>query len=301
MKASKKLVFFGNERLTTGVNTKTPTLKMLIEDGYEIMAVISSHTEATSRQKKLLEIVRVAEKAKIPVLLPSNLAEIKDDIAACGAEAGVLVAYGRIIPAEIIDIFPKGIINIHPSLLPKYRGPTPVETAILDGANETGVSLMRLVAKMDAGPLFAQERISLEGSETKQELADKLLSVGCDLLKEHLPAILEGWLTPKPQIDAEATYTKLLKKGDGVMVFGQPAEVLERQVRAYAGWPKSQAKINGQDVIVTKVRVAKDQKDGDLVMKCHPGWLEILELVGPSGKTMRGADFLRGYSRPLPS
>ncbi|MBI4033798.1 methionyl-tRNA formyltransferase, partial [Candidatus Saccharibacteria bacterium] len=243
MKASKKIIFFGNERLATGINTKAPTLKMLIEDGYEIMAVISSYTEATSRQKQPLEIAQVAEKAKIPLLLPTDPAEIRDDIAAYGAEAAVLVAYGRVIPAELIDIFPKGIINVHPSLLPKYRGPTPVETAILDGVNETGVSLMRLVAKMDTGPIYAQKRMALKDTETKQDLADKLLSAGCSLLKEHLPAIFEGWLTPKPQLDADATYSKLLKKEGGVMDFGQPAEILERQVRAFAGWPKSQAKV----------------------------------------------------------
>ncbi|MBI2285200.1 hypothetical protein HYU82_00005, partial [Candidatus Saccharibacteria bacterium] len=143
--------------------------------------------------------------------------------------------------------------------------------------------------------------IVLTGNETKQELSDRLSETGAELLIENLEAILEGWLTPKPQFDADATYSKLLKKEDGVIDFGQPAEALERQVRAFAGWPKSQAKVNGQDVIITKARIAKDEGDGSLVTKCYPGWLEILELVGPSGKTMSGADFLRGYSRPLPS
>ena len=291
------MIFFGNERLATGLKTSTPTLKMLIESGYQLKAVISSYTEATSRQKQPLEIAEVAKKNGLPLLLPDNLMSIKDDIAGYGAEAAVLVAFGRIIPSAIIDIFPKGIINIHPSLLPKYRGPTPIETAILDGANETGVSLMRLVAEMDAGPVYAQKRLSLTTSETKQEIADKLLACGRDLLKEHLPAILEGWLTPKPQNESDATYTKLIKKEDGKVDFGQPAEVIERQVWAFAGWPKSQAKIHGQDVIITKTRVAKDEKAGKLVMKCRPGWLEIQELVGPSGKTMQGADFLRGYRK----
>src|SRR3990167_4723652 len=281
-----RLLFFGNERLATGVRTTAPTLKMLLESGYEVKAVVSSFSEGTSRNKQPLEIAGVAAKSKIPLLLPIKLDFVKDDMIKYGAEVAVLVAFGRIIPSAIIDIFPKGIINIHPSLLPKYRGPTPVETAILDGASETGVSLMRLVAEMDAGPVYAQKRLSLTTSETKQEIADKLLACGRDLLKEHLPAILEGWLTPKPQNESDATYTKLIKKEDGKVDFGQPAEVIERQVWAFAGWPKSQAKIHGQDVIITKTRVAKDEKAGKLVMKCRPGWLEIQELVGPSGKTM---------------
>src|SRR5581483_9225315 len=130
-------------------------------------------------------------------------------------EAAVLVAFGRIIPQPIIDLFPKGIINIHPSLLPKLRGPTPIETAILDGLTETGVSLMRLEAKMDAGPLYSQQKISLNGDETKLELATKLNKVGAELLINSLPAILDGSLIPKPQNNSKATYTKLITKDDG--------------------------------------------------------------------------------------
>ena len=307
MKSSKKLIFFGNERLATAVTTTAPTLQALISTGYEIVAVIASHTDSVSRQKRDLEIGLVARSHGIPVILSGKI-DLSTKVKRHQTDAAVLVAFGKLIPQAVIDLFPKGIINIHPSLLPKLRGPTPVETAILDGVTETGVSLMRLSAKMDAGPVFIQKRIAIEGAETKQELADKLLNEGVDLLIKNLPAILEGTLKPKPQIDTQATYTKLFKKEDGVMDFGQPAEILERQVRAYSGWPKSQAKIFGHQVIVTKAHIAKDKKDGNLVMKClpagrqaSPSYLEILELVGPSGKTMSGADFLRGYSRPLPS
>jgi methionyl-tRNA formyltransferase len=296
MTASRKLVFFGNERLATAVATKAPTLRALVHAGYEIPAVISNYTPGISREDRRLEIVEVAHAYHIPVLLPDNLKEIISKLKSYKAEAAVLVAYGKIIPQEVIDIFPKGIINIHPSLLPKYRGPTPIETAILDGAHETGVSLMRLVAKMDTGPVFAQEHVELSGNETKQKLADKLLDAGSNLLKQHLPAILEGWLTPKPQIDAETTYTKLIKKDDGILDFSKPAEVLEREVRAYAGWPKSRTKIHGHEVVVTKTRTAKVKNDGDIVTECKPGYLEILELIAPSGKTVSGAEFIRGYS-----
>lgn len=292
-----KLIFFGNERLATSVTTKAPVLRALVEAGYEIPAVIANYTPGTSREDRRLEIVEVAHAYHIPVLLPDNLKEIMPKLKKFNAEAAILVAYGKIIPQEVIDIFPKGIINTHPSLLPKYRGPTPIETTILDNVAETGVSLMRLTAKMDAGPVYTQERAELTGSESKQELADKLLSSGQRLLKENIQAILEGWLMPKPQLDAEATYTKLIKKDNGILDFSRPAEILERAVRAYAGWPKSRAKIHGQDVIVTKSRVVKNKDEGLLVMACQPGYLEVLELTGPSGKTMSGADFLRGYKK----
>jgi len=297
MTKSKKLIFFGNERLATATATTAPTLRALAEAGYQIEAVIASHVEGVSRQKRPLEIGPVAQAYNIPVILPGEKIELIEKVKKHPADAAVLVAFGKLIPQEVIELFPGGIINIHPSLLPKYRGPTPVETAILDGASETGVSLMRLAKEMDAGPVFEQKHVMLSGSETKEELAAKLLKVGSDMLIERLPAILEGWLTPKPQVESEATYTKLIKKEDGVLDFGQPAEVLERQVRAYAGWPRSSAEVFGHKIIVTKARVAENQTDGEFVIKCRPGFLEIKELIAPSGRTISGADFVRGYQK----
>lgn len=265
MKTFKKLILFGNEKLATGITARHVVSEALITEGYGIAASITGD-------------------------VPSDLAKHK-------AEAAVLVAYGKIIPQDILDIFPKGIINLHPSLLPKYRGPTPIETAILEGASETGVSLMRLSARMDAGPVYEQKRLPLNGDETKQELADRLLELGKEMLVDKLPAILDGWLTPKPQNDHEATYTKLLEKADGEIDWQKPAEVIERQVRAFAGWPRSRAKVHNRDVIITKVRVAENEKDGELVIKCRPGYLEIQELIAPSGKTISAEEFLRGYQK----
>src|SRR5437868_14986711 len=162
-----KLVFFGNERLATGVSTDVPTLRALVGAGYQVMAVISSHSQGVSRKKRVLEIVDVAHAYHIPVHLPKKVADIKTDIAKLGAEAGILVAFGQLLPPEVIDIFPKGIINIHPSMLPKLRGTTPVETAILNGFTQTGVSLMKLSAEMDAGPVYVQSAVKLTGTETK--------------------------------------------------------------------------------------------------------------------------------------
>jgi methionyl-tRNA formyltransferase len=296
MKKSKKLVFFGNERLATAVDTTAPTLRALVKSGYDVSAVVANYTEGVSRTRKRLEIVEVAHAYHIPVLMSEKPADIIQKLQSYGADAAVLVAYGKIIPQKIIDIFPKGIINIHPSLLPEMRGPTPVETAILDGLNQTGVSLISLSSEMDAGPIFAQQKIGLSSQETKAQLASKLLKTGSQLLLSNLPGILEDQIQPQVQDETDASYTKLIKKTDGVMDFGQPAEILERQVRAFAGWPKSTAKIHGQNIIVTKARVAKSQEDGSLVIQAKPGFLEIQELVAPSGRSMSGADFIRGYA-----
>lgn len=292
-----RLVFFGNERLATGVTTDAPVLRSLVKAGYEISAVVASHTEGISRQRRGLEIVEVAHAYHIPVLIPDNLVDIEERLAKYGAAAGILIAFGKIAPQSTIDLFPKGIINIHPSLLPKLRGPTPVETAIVDGLSETGVSLMSLSAKMDAGPVYLQTKVELDGSETKPELARKLLHKGSEMLLENLEYILDGTLEPIPQDAAEASYSKLLTKQDGIVNFKEPADIIERKIRAFLGFPRSRASLFNQEIIITKARVAKDAADGHLVAKCQPGYLEILELIGPSGRTMSGADFSRGYKK----
>jgi methionyl-tRNA formyltransferase len=297
-KSSKaKLVFFGNERLATGVTTDAPTLRALVSAGYDVALVVTNHNEGVSRSQRVLEIVDVAHAYHIPVLMPDKPTDVLPKLEKVKAEAAVLAAYGRIIPQTVIDIFPKGIVNIHPSLLPELRGSTPIETAILNGLKETGVSLMRLTSEMDAGPVYAQKKAALGGTETKQELAVNLLNDGVSLLLENLPAILSGKLKPKVQDETEATFTRLLAKQDGLIDFNEPADVIERKVRAFAGFPKTRGKIYGRDVVITKARVAGSENDGALVIKTQPGWLEILELTAPSGRTMSGADFIKGYKK----
>lgn len=292
-----KLVFFGNERLATAAATTAPVLRALVAAGYEIEAVFASHQDAVSRQKRDLEIGQIAQGYRIPVILPGTKHDLAGKLQKHPAEAAILVAYGRIIPQAVIDLFPKGIINIHPSLLPELRGPTPIESAILEGLSETGVSLMKLTAEMDAGPVYAQKQLELTGSETKFELADELGRLGAELLIENLAGILDGSIQPQDQNEADATYTKLISKQDGVVDFNEPAEQIERKVRAFLGWPRTRAAVHGQEIIINKARVANSRDDGDLVVDCQPGHLEIQELTGPSGRSMSGADFRRGYKK----
>src|SRR5438128_402621 len=137
-KTSKTIVFFGNERLATGVTTSAPVLAALIKTGYKVAAVVTNYEVGTSRKSRDLEIAEIAKTNNIPLLIPDKLIEIKDQLSKFGASVAVLVAYGKLVPQEVIDIFPKGIVNIHPSLLPRHRGPTPIETAILEGDSKTG-------------------------------------------------------------------------------------------------------------------------------------------------------------------
>lgn len=298
MKKSPSLVFFGNERLSSGFTPSgAPTLEALIAQGYTIKAVVAHNEAAQSRKTRTLEIEEVARKHNIPVLLPQKLADIRSQLEQYGADIGVLVAFGKIVPQSIIDIFPYGILNIHPSLLPFYRGPVPIEQAILDGVPETGVSIMGLVKTMDAGPIYAQTKVMLGGNETKKELTQKLLRIGGEMIIETLPKVLDKSLQPRAQDESQATYTNLLKKSDGIINPSKPAVQLEREVRAYAVWPKSKLTLFGHTITVTKAHVAQKPTDTDLTILCNPGWLAIDELIAPSGKTMRGADFVRGYKK----
>ena len=307
-----KLVFFGNERLATGVSTTAPTLRKLIHAGYNVTAVVSHHTSSNSRAERELEIAAVAHEFDIPVLLPAKPVEIIGQLQAIRADIGILVAYGKIVPQSVIDIFPGGIINIHPSLLPLHRGPTPLESVILSGATETGVSVMKLALTMDAGPVYQQVLVMLDGTETKQYLADKLLSLGGDMIVKLLPSILDGSAVPESQNNAAASYDNLLTKQAGLLDFSKPAGRLEREIRAYQGWPKSHMTIGDIDVVITAAHAVPKNisslkpgtaaVDGftELAIQCSFGSLYI-DRIKPAGKQdMPAAAFIAGYRQNIP-
>ncbi|MEX2006781.1 MAG: methionyl-tRNA formyltransferase [Candidatus Saccharimonadales bacterium] len=286
-----RLVFFGTE------NFSAPTLSALIGQGWPILAVVTKPNAKQGRGQKLAvpPVKKIALRAGLRVFQPGKVADIEADLAKLRPTHGVLVAYGQIIPDSILKLFRGGIINLHPSLLPKYRGPSPIEAAILNGDKQTGLSLMRLTAGMDEGPVYYQSVLKLKGSENRLELSKKMAKMGADRLIERLPQIIDGRLKPVPQDNSKATYTPLLKKEDGAVNFSQPAEVIERQIRAYLGWPRSRATIFGKEVVITKASLVKDRTTG-LVIQCNPGLLQIEELIAPSGRTISGVEFIRGYS-----
>lgn len=293
MNKSKKLVFFGTETFSV------PSLLALLEANWPIAYVVTKPDSRSGRGLKYRypAVKEAAVHHGLTVIQPNQVNDINAQLAASGASAGVLAAYGKILSPTTIDLFPQGIINLHPSLLPKYRGPSPIEAAILAGDKQTGLSLMKLTEHMDAGPVYWQLPVKLTGQEYKDELVTKMAQLGANLLVEKLESILNGELVPVPQVEADATYTKLIAKRDGVIDWRSPAQAIERQVRAYQGYPKSRAKLfDKYDVIITRVKVVAREEAGQLVIKCQPGLLQIDELVAPSGRLVKGADFLRGYS-----
>lgn len=305
--ARPRIIFFGNERIATGVHTDTPVIKALLAAGYDVQAIISNVEPGTSRRVRTSEIAEIAHAHNIPLLSPQKLSDIQDDIRALDPDIGVLVAYGKMIPDAIIALFPFGIVNIHPSALPLHRGPTPVESVILGGSAETAVSIMQLVKAMDAGPVFAQKTITLSGKETKQALADSLLLAGKDLLINSLPGILRGTLLPAAQDESKATYDTLIAASDGIIDWGKPAERLERELRAYAQWPRSRTKIANKDVVITAAHISKEQgapghiahSKKQLTIYCGNDALVIDSLQPAGKKEMSGEAFLAGHRHLL--
>ncbi len=290
---SKTILFFGTEDFSLY------SLRALVDAGFNVAAVITKPDTRRGRGEKLTKpAVKVfAEQHHIPVWQPAKLLDIIDDIKQFDNPAGVLVSYGKIIPQEIIDLFNPGIINVHPSLLPIYRGPSPIESAIINRDNKTGVTIMRLSKAMDAGPIYAQVPYALDQSETKPELYETLGTLGANFLVSKLPAILDGSLQPQPQDDAAATYCKLLSKQDSYLEPTQTTPgAAEARIRAHLGFPRTRLQLGEHDVIVTKAHGVMTKKT-PLDVECQNGaYLSIDELIAPSGRTMTGEEFLRGYT-----
>lgn len=289
---SKTLVFFGTEEFSL------TALTGLIEAGYSIAAVVTKPDSRKGRGQQVVppSVKVVAERHNIPVLQPQKLGDITEYIQALDHPVGVLVSYGKIIPQSIIDLFEPGIINLHPSLLPLYRGPSPIESAIRNGDDMTGVSIMQLSAKMDAGPVYTAKQHPLKGTETRLELYHTLAVVGTNLLLETLPRIISDDLQPVKQDESRAVYCQLLQKQDAALdPKSVSAQTAERLVRAHAGFPKTKIDIEGTPIIITEAHVSHE-KNTPLDILCQDGaFLSVDTLIAPSGRTMDSAAFLRGY------
>ncbi len=289
---SKQLVFFGTEDFSAKVLTK------LLDAGIKFEAVITKPDLKKGRGQKLQSpaVKEVAKEYGVPVFQPNNLEEMRACIEQTSKFTALLVSFGKIIPQDIIDAFEVGIINLHPSLLPKYRGPSPIETAILNGDEITGVSIMALNAKMDAGPVYAQEVIPLTNKLNARDVYEQAIVIGSRLLIQTLPQIMAKSLTPTPQDESQATYCNLLTKAQSYL---QPeiktAEQLACQVRSFAIFPRSRFVFYDQVCIIEEAS-ADIAPNSPLNLECADGnFLNITKLIAPSGKTMSAEAFVNGY------
>lgn len=292
--SSPHIIFFGTEEFSAS------SLQALIDADFDIAAVVTKPDSKKGRGHTLIPptVKVIAEQHAIPVWQPTKLSDISDGITALQPVTGVLVSFGKIIPQSIIDLFTPGIVNVHPSRLPLYRGPSPIEATILNGDQETSVSLMQLSAAMDAGPVYGYTPVELRGSETAPELYKTLGEIGAETLVTLLPGIVSGEITALPQEESAATYCRMIQKSDGTIDWQKPAAQIEREIRAYQPWPGSRTTLGTVDVIITRAHIAS--APDELALQCGDGAYLIIDTLKPAGKKeMPLQAFLAGYSTRL--
>jgi methionyl-tRNA formyltransferase len=216
----------------------------------------------------------------------------------------LLAAFGRIVPPEVIALYPKGIVNIHPSLLPKYRGASPIQYAIMNQEPETGVSLMLLDEQVDHGPVLAQERAPISNKDNTEQLSTKLASIGAQLVLKHVPDYLTGALSPAPQDHNQATFTKLITREHGQADFSLSAQALDAKRRAFTPWPGLWTMWQGKRLKLCDTEPISDisletglvkADDKSILIGCAQGALRVLALQLEGKKELPSPDFLRGY------
>lgn len=289
-----KIIYFGNEQLAQGIKYKTPIFDALLASGHEICALVLPDAHA----HKPFAVAKLAEKHHIPIHLVHRGKDLLPIIEQYKPDLGVLSAFGKLVPNEAINAIPCGIINIHPSLLPKYRGTTPIESPLLNGDSETGVSVMRLVKEMDAGPILAQATVKISPETTKQSLYDELSTLGAKLISDVLDGVLAKNAPETLQNDAEATFTAKLDKSMSELKFAEKgAQQLVNEVRAFAGFPKSKTTLLGISCTITVAHVA-DSPATEIDQKCADGKFFIIDRLLPeNSKEMDAKSFLNGHKK----
>lgn len=259
-------------------------LEKLIKAGQKPFLVVTEPDKPVGRQQTVAPspVKILAEQYQIPVAQPEKIKLWQKEIESLKPDLGIIAAYGQILPKEILEAPQYGFINVHPSLLPKYRGPSPIQSAILSGEEKTGVTIMRVAEKLDAGPILLQKELAIEENETFASLHDRLAALGADLLLEAVPKLAAGKLPPVVQEETEATFTKMLGKEDGLIDPEEPAENIARKVRALNPEPGAYIIYKSKRLKILEAQA----KNGRLTIK-------KVQLEGK--KPMAFEDFLKGH------
>ena len=294
-----------------------PSLRRLAADGHVITAAITQPDRPAGRGRRLAPppVKVAAEELGLAVLQPPTLRDAGqlDAIRALQPEVIVAIAYGQILRQELLDIPPRGVLNVHPSLLPRHRGASPIAGAILAGDDETGVSIMLMDASMDSGPVLAQRRVPIGPVDTTGTLTTSLADLGANLLTETLPRWLAGEIDTQPQDNSRATVTRLIRKQDGAIDWHLSAIEIWRRVRAYTPWPDAATRLTGETLLIRQawpVDGASGEPPGTVValppnvppearaaafaVQTGDGLLAVLELQRAGRRSLYSADFARG-------
>jgi methionyl-tRNA formyltransferase len=253
------------------------------------------------------EVGAVAAKYQIPTLKPVKIRtpEFLNELKAFEPDLLVVAAYGRILPNSILDVPKIAPMNVHASLLPRHRGAAPIEGAILAGDPETGVTIMRIIEQMDAGPMYFQRKTRIEPTDTQATLKEKLAELGAVAMLDAIDLAARGALIETPQDESSATYTAQIEKKDATIDWAASAEQIERTIRAYDPWPVARTRLGADEVLIWRAAVEDESSSRDApgsivsvkpnpVVQCGTGRLRLIEVQASGRKRMPAADFLRG-------
>lgn len=299
-----KVIFMGTPDFSVG------TLEALVEAGHEVVLAVTQPDKPKGRGKEMqfTPVKEAALRHDIPVFQPKKVRdpECMEELRKYHADIMVVIAFGQILPQEILDMTPYGCVNVHASLLPKYRGAAPIQWSIIDGEEVTGVTTMQMDAGLDTGDMLLKTEIKIEADETGGSLHDKLAEAGATLCVETLKALEEKTVTPQKQGETPTAYAKMLDKKLGNIDWTMDAVSIERLIRGLNPWPSAYTMWNGKVMKIWRGEVLEasgEQIPGTIVavskdsftVQTGKGQLRILELQLQGKKRMDAAAFLRGY------
>ena len=293
------LAFFGSAAFSV------PTLAALFEAGHDVRAVYSQPPRAAGRGHKLTRspVHVLADERGVPVRTPTSLKDEGEQrhFADLTLDAAVVAAYGLILPRAMLSAPRLGCLNVHASLLPRWRGAAPIQRAILAGDAETGVTIMAMEAGLDTGPILLSQAVPITAETTAAKLQDSLAELGAKMMLEGLEGVAAGSLQPRPQVDAGVTYATKVERDDGRIDWQQPAVVIERMVRAFDPWPAVWFSCRGERIRVRAGAVVEAEGppgtvlDDEATVACGSGALRLLVLQRPGRAAMAAAAFQRGF------
>jgi methionyl-tRNA formyltransferase len=305
MPSQPKILFFGTAEIAV------PSLRQLHEAGFSLLVVTQPDKPVGRHQELTPSPVKVeAQRLGLSILQPKSLKTdiaVKEQFAEFAPDAAVVVAYGKLLPKDVLDLPKHGLLNLHPSMLPKYRGPSPIQSAIMNGETETGITIMLLDEGQDSGPILYQEKVEIKPDETATELLDRAGAFGAPILVDTLQKYLVGDLTPRPQDHDQATFTTLIEREHGQVDWTQSAEVIIRKFRAFQPWPGLYTFWHDKRLKMAKMSLigagfegkqpglVQVDPEGYPVVVCGVGAVCLSELQLEGKAPSDGATFVRGY------
>ena len=285
-------------------------LENIISSQHDVVGIFTKPDRPYGRSKDLIPspVKKIAVKYNIPFLQPDNLKihqSTKGFLENINAEIAIVAAYGLILPISILSVFPLGCLNIHPSLLPKYRGPSPVSTSILNGDNITGVTIIKLGEGIDNGPILDQKKVAIEQNEKCDNLTNRLFNISSSMMLEVLTGLEENRITEKKQSDKDATYTKKLERSDGLINWTDSANQISAMLRAYHPWPGTYTILNGKKLKIIESEISTGQiiqnivpgevfVGKDVFVGTGDGTIKLIKVKPEGKKAMSAKEFSNG-------